>query len=163
MNSWPPACKAGALPLSYTPVCRSMFYAGFMGSSGLEPPTPALSGQCSNRLSYEPPFFTVGCREPGCLPPTLPAPKCIKFPRRPSILPGRRQPSTFDRLRLNGGVRDGYPCFPQARRHRKVTVTVGSFQLQPMFCPLSTVHCLPAPSKQINHYSISTPLSLERR
>ena len=26
----------------------------FMGLSGFEPPTPALSAQCSNRLSYRP-------------------------------------------------------------------------------------------------------------
>ena len=30
-----------------------------MGLSGLEPPTPALSGQCSNQLSYKPVFFQL--------------------------------------------------------------------------------------------------------
>ena len=44
-NSWPPACKAGALPTELHP---------HMGLSGLEPPTSRLSGVRSNRLSYKP-------------------------------------------------------------------------------------------------------------
>ena len=44
-NSWPPACKAGALPTELHP---------HMGLSGLEPPTSRLSGVRSNQLSYKP-------------------------------------------------------------------------------------------------------------
>ena len=32
------------------------YSAEMVGLSGLEPPTPALSGQCSNQLSYSPSF-----------------------------------------------------------------------------------------------------------
>ena len=50
-NSWPPACKAGALPAELHPhrllIC-------LVGLSGLEPPTSRLSGVRSNRLSYRP-------------------------------------------------------------------------------------------------------------
>ena len=49
-NRRPPACKAGALPLSYAPSRdRSL-----VGQGGLEPPTPRLSSVCSNQLSYWP-------------------------------------------------------------------------------------------------------------
>ena len=46
-NSWPPACKAGALPAELHPHL-------LVGLSGLEPPTSRLSGVRSNRLSYRP-------------------------------------------------------------------------------------------------------------
>ena len=60
-NSWPPACKAGALPTELNPrlYCYSfvpLLLCISMGSSGLEPPTSRLSGARSNRLSYEPIF-----------------------------------------------------------------------------------------------------------
>ena len=156
MNSWPPACKAGALPLSYTPWfvlkiladfphllhcrndvlrfhCRFQRPYGFfmqgdflrpgppsgstgrsnrgcfpvcpapsktarltiLGSSGLEPPTPALSGQCSNRLSYEPFFSAPGAgsrasrsrpRPPKVSPATIysPGPSPAKYLRPPA-------------------------------------------------------------------------------
>ena len=48
-NSWPPACKAGALPTELHP--------HVVGLSGLEPPTSRLSGVCSNQLSYKPPSW----------------------------------------------------------------------------------------------------------
>ena len=55
-NSWPPACKAGALPTELHP--HLDFYSiqrlSPMGLSGLEPPTSRLSGVRSNRLSYKP-------------------------------------------------------------------------------------------------------------
>ena len=82
-NRRPPACKAGALPLSYAPGNRDRTSAsatprraavprrsllsasgGFspppagrpakMGQGGLEPPTPRLSSVCSDQLSYWP-------------------------------------------------------------------------------------------------------------
>ena len=58
-NSWPPACKAGALPTELHP--HLDFYSiqrlSPMGLSGLEPPTSRLSGVRSNQLSYKPIFF----------------------------------------------------------------------------------------------------------
>ena len=55
-NSWPPACKAGALPTELHP--HLDFYSiqrlSPMGLSGLEPPTSRLSGVRSNQLSYKP-------------------------------------------------------------------------------------------------------------
>lgn len=78
-NRRPPACKAGALPLSYAPGNRnrtsrpsprrttrscgslplppgdtSRHRRETMGQGGLEPPTPRLSSVCSNQLSYWP-------------------------------------------------------------------------------------------------------------
>ena len=68
-NSWPPACKAGALPTELhphwmrvflfvfqkaIPVFICMSFSTQMGLSGLEPPTSRLSGVRSNRLSYKP-------------------------------------------------------------------------------------------------------------
>ena len=70
-NRRPPACKAGALPLSYAPIireptnhttrpspaARSTTLQGshsVVGQGGLEPPTPRLSSVCSNQLSYWP-------------------------------------------------------------------------------------------------------------
>ena len=49
-NSWPPACKAGALPTELIPHIQFTD----MGLSGLEPPTSRLSGVRSNQLSYKP-------------------------------------------------------------------------------------------------------------
>ena len=45
LNRRPPACKAGALPLSYAP-------GSMVGQGGLEPPTSRLSSARSNQLSY---------------------------------------------------------------------------------------------------------------
>ena len=55
-NSWPPACKAGALPTELHPhlVMAILFNCLPMGLSGLEPPTSRLSGVRSNQLSYKP-------------------------------------------------------------------------------------------------------------
>ncbi len=77
-NRRPPACKAGALPLSYTPrrqslmkvlwffLSRKNFFLQkeaktlinasqrLVGQGGFEPPTPRLSSVCSNQLSYWP-------------------------------------------------------------------------------------------------------------
>ncbi len=83
-NRRPPACKAGALPLSYTPqeIINESFLLLFfkkealfflvrknqrtfiptlvrtsnqmVGQGGFEPPTPRLSSVCSNQLSYWP-------------------------------------------------------------------------------------------------------------
>ena len=55
-NSWPPACKAGALPTELNPhIYFSLpLFSQKVGSSGPEPPTSRLSGARSNRLSYEP-------------------------------------------------------------------------------------------------------------
>ena len=79
-NSWPPACKAGALPAElhphigflrnllfrrwcisfdrrvrwYTREKKCARYGKVVGLSGLEPPTSRLSGVRSNRLSYRP-------------------------------------------------------------------------------------------------------------
>ena len=46
LNRRPPACKAGALPLSYAPG------SDLVGQGGLEPPTSRLSSARSNQLSY---------------------------------------------------------------------------------------------------------------
>ena len=40
--------------------------------------------------------------------------------RQPPALPCRLQHSTIGLLGLNHRVRDGYGCFPQAHRHRKI-------------------------------------------
>ncbi len=82
-NRRPPACKAGALPLSYAPAGedrqqlhpireasltaplaraphhpsgepRFLRSRNVVGQGGLEPPTPRLSSVCSNQLSYWP-------------------------------------------------------------------------------------------------------------
>ena len=57
-NRRPPACKAGALPLSYAPETLRAFpqktSEALVGQGGLEPPTPRLSSVCSNQLSYWP-------------------------------------------------------------------------------------------------------------
>jgi hypothetical protein len=57
-NRRPPACKAGALPLSYAPETSQDIPArepeALVGQGGLEPPTPRLSSVCSNQLSYWP-------------------------------------------------------------------------------------------------------------
>ncbi len=78
-NRRPPACKAGALPLSYAPAgedrqqlhpirstaplarhhtilggTRFLRSRNLVGQGGLEPPTPRLSSVCSNQLSYWP-------------------------------------------------------------------------------------------------------------
>ena len=53
-NSWPPACKAGALPTELHPQMVCGFYFILMGLNGLEPSTSRLSGVRSNQLSYKP-------------------------------------------------------------------------------------------------------------
>ena len=57
LNRRPPACKAGALPLSYAPVPHAShgnteFY--LVGPGRFELPTSRLSSARSNQLSYEP-------------------------------------------------------------------------------------------------------------
>ena len=57
-NSWPPACKAGALPTELRPHLGNYsiihFWLSSMGLRRLELPTSRLSGVRSNRLSYKP-------------------------------------------------------------------------------------------------------------
>ena len=81
-NSWPPACKAGALPAELQPLISLIFYKGqpersdgpwhyncpdnnpeyvwkiqsrgMVGPRGIEPLTSSLSGTRSNQLSYGP-------------------------------------------------------------------------------------------------------------
>ena len=90
-NRRPPACKAGALPLSYAPAgedANSSTQAGqqrhlrattpytreepnfaqqnLVGQGGLEPPTPRLSSVCSNQLSYWPRSCGVAQSGEGC-------------------------------------------------------------------------------------------------
>jgi hypothetical protein len=68
LNRRPPACKAGALPLSYAPERNRLVQHGpiagavarrdpnsLVGPGRFELPTPRLSSVCSNQLSYEPP------------------------------------------------------------------------------------------------------------
>ena len=97
-NSWPPACKAGALPTELHP--HLDFYSiqrlSPMGLSGLEPPTSRLSGVRSNRLSYKP--ISIW---------------------QPPAFPYRHQYSIIGRFRLNHRVRDVDGCFPKAHRHQK--------------------------------------------
>ena len=114
-NSWPPACKAGALPTELHP--HLDFYSiqrlspmglsgpyllseglafKLMGLSGLEPPTSRLSGVRSNRLSYKP--ISIW---------------------QPPAFPYRHQYSIIGRFRLNHRVRDVDGCFPKAHRHQK--------------------------------------------
>ena len=50
-NSWPPACKTGALPAELTP---HIIIQQMVGLNGLEPTTSPLSGVRSNHLSYKP-------------------------------------------------------------------------------------------------------------
>ena len=60
-NSWPPACKAGALPAELHPhFLVDTLKKYLVGLSGLEPPTSRLSGVRSNRLSYRPAGFLNG-------------------------------------------------------------------------------------------------------
>ena len=96
-NSWPPACKAGALPTELHPhlVMAILFNCLPMGLSGLEPPTSRLSGVRSNRLSYKP--ISIW---------------------QPPAFPYRHQYRIIGRFRLNHRVRDVYGCFPQAHRHQ---------------------------------------------
>ena len=98
-NSWPPACKAGALPTELHP--HLDFYSiqrlSPMGLSGLEPPTSRLSGVRSNRLSYKP--ISIW---------------------QPPAFPYRHQYSIIGRFRLNHRVRDVDGCFPKAHRHQKI-------------------------------------------
>ena len=98
-NSWPPACKAGALPTELHP--HLDFYSiqrlSPMGLSGLEPPTSRLSGVRSNRLSYKP--ISIW---------------------QPPAFPYRHQYSIIGRFRLNHRVRDVDGCFPKAYRHQKI-------------------------------------------
>ena len=51
LNRRPPACKAGALPLSYAPFGPARF---LVGPGRFELPTSRLSSARSNQLSYEP-------------------------------------------------------------------------------------------------------------
>ncbi len=56
-NPRPPACKAGALPLSYIPMLSAQprgARGDLVGQPGIEPGTSVLSGLRSNRLSYWP-------------------------------------------------------------------------------------------------------------
>ena len=100
-NSWPPACKAGALPTELHPhlVMAIIFNCLPMGLSGLEPPTSRLSGVRSNRLSYKP--ISIW---------------------QPPAFPYRHQYSIIGRFRLNHRVRDVDGCFPKAHRHQKFEV-----------------------------------------
>ena len=100
-NSWPPACKAGALPTELHPhlVMAILFNCLPMGLSGLEPPTSRLSGVRSNRLSYKP--ISIW---------------------QPPAFPYRHQYSIIGRFRLNHRVRDVDGCFPKAHRHQKFSV-----------------------------------------
>ena len=89
-NSWPPACKAGALPaelhpqiLSHTPVCP------LVGLSGLEPPTSRLSGVRSNRLSYRP----ISCLLTYLIPCLFS--KLIKYPWQQGFGPFQPFPFSF--------------------------------------------------------------------
>lgn len=90
-NRRPPACKAGALPLSYAPAgedrqqlhpirptatlsrhhtilggTRFLHSRNLVGQGGLEPPTPRLSSVCSNQLSYWPRMRGVAQSGEGC-------------------------------------------------------------------------------------------------
>ena len=78
-----------------------------VGLSGLEPPTSRLSGVRSNQLSYKP--FLI---------------------RQPPAFPCRLQHSIIGRFSLNRRVRDGYGCFPEAHRHRKVSLSTFSLITQ---------------------------------
>lgn len=62
-NRRPPACKAGALPLSYAPSPAESRQT-LVGQGGLEPPTPRLSSVCSDQLSYWPTEPPPKAREP---------------------------------------------------------------------------------------------------
>ncbi len=59
-NSWPPACKAGALPTKLSPqlislcICHLRLACAVVGLTRLELVTPRLSSVCSNQLSYRP-------------------------------------------------------------------------------------------------------------
>ena len=64
-NSWPPACKAGALRTELHPHSVSSRASQIVvGLSGLEPPTSRLSGVRSNHLSYKPSGFYLIFTEP---------------------------------------------------------------------------------------------------
>jgi hypothetical protein len=63
LNRRPPACKAGALPLSYAPGCHARAadapqlgrnLVSVVGPGRFELPTSRLSSARSNQLSYEP-------------------------------------------------------------------------------------------------------------
>ena len=95
-NSWPPACKAGALPTELHPHLKKISLPKLMGLNGLEPSTSRLSGVRSNQLSYKPISIWQ--------PPTLPC---------------RLQHSTIGRPSLNRRVRDENGCVPWTHRHQK--------------------------------------------
>ena len=97
-NSWPPACKAGALPTELRPQMFIFYF--MMGLNGLEPSTSRLSGVRSNQLSYKP----LGIRQP-------------------PAFPYRLQYSIIGRSGLNHRVRDENGCVPWAHRHRKILST----------------------------------------
>ena len=80
LNRRPPACKAGALPLSYAPLCfpasvlssqlafQHSTRAVLVGPGRFELPTSRLSSARSNQLSYEPGSFS---KIPGLSPALL--------------------------------------------------------------------------------------------
>ena len=61
-------------------------------------------------------------RPPACKAGALPTELHPHLIWQPPALPHRLQCSTIGRLRLNRRVRDGNGCFPQAHRHRKLSL-----------------------------------------
>ena len=63
-NSWPPACKAGALPAELWPLEDLPRPWQLVGLGRFELPTSPLSGVRSNQLSYRPNRLTLGSNNP---------------------------------------------------------------------------------------------------
>ena len=131
-NRRPPACKAGALPLSYAPTSQPdeqvNLSAGsqnpqdpVVGQGGLEPPTPRLSSVCSNQLSYWP----AGPRARNTIPTNnrkdaRPAPRWKPTGTRPHPEPSRTAGYRHEQVDLIGSsvmsgssaARSGEPALP---------------------------------------------------
>ena len=127
-NRRPPACKAGALPLSYAPsrepfngLAPDQLITGpepcprgtRMGQGGLEPPTPRLSSVCSNQLSYwpkqQPARKRVPARPERQGKDARPAPRPCPRARVPA--PPRFSPSqAVEGVRWPAGIRQPAQC-----------------------------------------------------
>ena len=124
LNRRPPACKAGALPLSYAPSClvpqHGPARAVLVGPGRFELPTSRLSSARSNQLSYEPGSLHELAT---CLGLQPKARSCVS-----SIGSGRDAWAALDRIGRAlfhlGRTRDGQSC-DRCKYRRQSDVSIG--------------------------------------